>query len=151
MATIAAAAVAPVAGLGGASLSVRKAARSKVQLSTAFVAGDRALVAPVQFDRPLSTSRVTCFQRDWLRKDLSVIGFGLIGWIAPSSLPIINGQSLSGLFFNSIGPELAHWPTGPALTSPFWLWLFTWHFGLFVVLTFGQIGFKGRKDGYFNE
>jgi photosystem I protein PsaO len=63
----------------------------------------------------------TCsFQRNWLRKDLSVIGFGLIGWIAPSSLPLINGNSLTGLFFGSIGPELAHFPTGPALTSPFW-------------------------------
>nr|7KSQ_O Chain O, PsaO [Physcomitrium patens]7KU5_O Chain O, PsaO [Physcomitrium patens] len=86
--------------------------------------------------------------RDWLRRDLSVIGFGLIGWLAPSSLPVINGNSLTGLFLGSIGPELAHFPTGPALTSPFWLWMVTWHVGLFIVLTFGQIGFKGRQDGY---
>ncbi|PKA65393.1 hypothetical protein AXF42_Ash005727 [Apostasia shenzhenica] len=89
------------------------------------------------------------FERDWLRTDLNVIGFGLIGWIAPSSIPVINGNSLTGLFFQSIGEELAHWPTGPALTSPFWLWLITWHLGLFLVLTFGQIGFKGRAEEYF--
>jgi hypothetical protein len=30
------------------------------------------------------------------------------------------------------------------------LWLITWHVGLFIVLTLGQIGFKGRKDGYWS-
>ena len=60
------------------------------------------------------------FQRDWLRTDLNVIGFGLIGWLAPSSVPAINGDSLTGLFFQSIGTELSHFPIGPALTSPFW-------------------------------
>nr|CAD1836761.1 unnamed protein product [Ananas comosus var. bracteatus] len=93
--------------------------------------------------------RFTCFERDWLRTDLNVIGFGLIGWLAPSSIPAINGNSLTGLFFQSIGAELAHWPTGPALNSQFWLWMITWHIGLFLCLTFGQIGFKGRADGYF--
>lgn len=34
------------------------------------------------------------FERDWLRKDLNVIG-----WLAPSSIPVIGGKSLSGLFF----------------------------------------------------
>lgn len=58
--------------------------------------------------------------RDWLRTDLSVIGFSLIGWLAPSSIPAIGGKSLTSLFFESIGPELAHFPTGPALDSPFW-------------------------------
>lgn len=64
------------------------------------------------------------FQRDWLRRDLNVIGFGLIGWLAPSSVPAINGKSLTGLFFESIGTELSHFPTGPALTSQFW-YIFT--------------------------
>jgi photosystem I subunit PsaO len=138
---------APVAGLGRSSLSVR-AARSNVQLTSSFIQRASVRTAP-QFENVTSMSRVTCFNRDWLRKDLSVIGFALVGWLAPSSLPIINGNSLTGLFFGSIGPELAHFPTGPALTSPFWLYLITWHLGLFIVLTFGQIGFKGRKDGYF--
>ncbi|XP_045830595.1 photosystem I subunit O isoform X2 [Trifolium pratense] len=93
--------------------------------------------------------RVTCFQRDWLRRDFNVIGFGLIGWLAPSSIPAIDGKSLTGLFFDSIGTELAHFPTPPALTSQFWLWLVLWHLGLFISLTFGQIGFKGRTEEYF--
>ncbi|XP_024396965.1 photosystem I subunit O [Physcomitrium patens] len=132
-----------VAGLGGSALLANRTS-SKVQLTSAFV--PRA----VQVNKPLCVSRVTCFNRDWLRKDLSVIGFGLIGWLAPSSLPVINGNSLTGLFLGSIGPELAHFPTGPALTSPFWLWMVTWHVGLFIVLTLGQIGFKGRQDGYWS-
>ncbi|KAG0558755.1 hypothetical protein M758_10G048400 [Ceratodon purpureus] len=132
-----------VAGLSGSSITARRTT-SKVNLTSAFVGGK------VQTERPVSMSRVTCFQRNWLRKDLSVVGFGLIGWIAPSSLPIINGNSLTGLFLGSIGPELAHFPTGPALTSPFWLWMVTWHVGLFIVLTLGQIGFKGRQDGYWS-
>lgn len=61
------------------------------------------------------------FERNWLRTDYNVIGFGLIGWIAPSSIPAIDGKSLTGLFFESIGAELAHFPTPPALTSQFWL------------------------------
>ncbi|KAL1345615.1 hypothetical protein HN51_019348 [Arachis hypogaea] len=93
--------------------------------------------------------KATCFERNWLRTDYNVIGFGLIGWLAPSSIPAINGNSLTGLFFESIGAELAHFPTPPALTSQFWLWLVTWHLGLFLCLTFGQIGFKGRTEDYF--
>ncbi len=31
------------------------------------------------------------------------------------------------------------------------LWLVTWHLDLFIVLTLGQIGFKGCKDGYWSE
>lgn len=92
---------------------------------------------------------VKSFERNWLRRDLNVVGFGLIGWLAPSSIPAINGKSLTGLFFDSIGTELAHFPTPPAVTSQFWLWLVTWHLGLFLCLTFGQIGFKGRTEDYF--
>lgn len=69
------------------------------------------------------------FQRDWLRRDLNVIGFGLIGWLAPSSIPAIDGKSLTGLFFESIGTELAHFPSPPPLTSQFWsvaLFFFFW-------------------------
>ncbi|KAI4334202.1 hypothetical protein L6164_018921 [Bauhinia variegata] len=96
-----------------------------------------------------SGGKFTCFERNWLRRDLNVIGFGLIGWLAPSSIPVIDGKSLTGLFFESIGAELAHFPTPPALTSQFWLWLVLWHLGLFITLTFGQIGFKGRNEDYF--
>ncbi|RAL54031.1 hypothetical protein DM860_004502 [Cuscuta australis] len=50
------------------------------------------------------------FEIDCLRSDLNVIQFGLIGWVAPSSIPAINGRSLIELFFHSIGTELAHRP-----------------------------------------
>ncbi|XP_002976132.2 photosystem I subunit O [Selaginella moellendorffii] len=137
----------PVAGLGGSSLkAVKRSSSSRVHLTSAFV--HNANASPNALRLKPCMSRVTCFRGDWLRTDLSVIGFGLIGWLAPSSIPAINGDSLTGLFFGSIGPELAHWPTGPALTSPFWLWMILWHLGLFITLTFGQIGFKGRADGY---
>lgn len=74
------------------------------------------------------------FERDWLRTDFNVIGFGLIGWLAPSSIPAINGKSLTGLFFESIGAELAHFPTPPALTSQFWLVKFTPLSSLFLTI-----------------
>jgi len=48
----------------------------------------------------------------------------------------------------SIGAELAHWPVGPGVTSPFWLYLLTWHVGLFVTMTLAQIGLQGRGDKY---
>ncbi|KAL1161354.1 hypothetical protein V6Z11_A07G128000 [Gossypium hirsutum] len=72
--------------------------------------------------------KFTCFERDWLRRDFN---------------------SLTGLLFESIGTELAHFTTPPPLTSQFWLWLVLWHLGLFITLTFGQIGFKGRTEDYF--
>lgn len=138
------AAASTVVGLGSSSLSSKRAC-----LSSDFV-------KPVMVRSPLrqaqaSGGRITCmsFPSDWLRRDLNVIGFGLIGWLVPSSVPAIDGKSLTGLFFDSIGAELAHFPTPPALTSQFWLWLVCWHLGLFVTLTFGQIGFKGRTDNYF--
>ena len=136
----------PVVGLGSSSLSSPK----RTALRSSFVK------SPVAARNPLRVAgacggKVTCFERDWLRTDLNVIGFGLIGWLAPSSIPAINGKSLTGLFFESIGTELAHFPTPPPLTSQFWLWLVTWHFGLFLCLTFGQIGFKGRTEDYFSK
>ncbi|XP_047337276.1 photosystem I subunit O-like [Impatiens glandulifera] len=109
---------------------------AKVRLSSGF------LKAPVKAINPLMVAKASGgnFERNW--KDLNVIGFGLIGWLAPSSIPAINDNSLTGLFFSSIGTELAHFPTGPALT---------WHMRLFLALTFGQIGFKSRTEDYFNK
>ncbi|KZV17610.1 hypothetical protein F511_33329 [Dorcoceras hygrometricum] len=135
-----------VAGLGSAPLS---SSPKRLNLASGFIKSTLQARNPLKLAKS-SGGKVTCFQADWLRKDLNVIGFALIGWLAPSSIPLINGNSLTGLFFSSIGSELSHWPTGPALTSPFWLWLITWHLGLFLTLTFGQIGFKGRTEDYFN-
>jgi photosystem I subunit PsaO len=53
------------------------------------------------------------------------------------------------MFMASIGDNLSHFPTGPTLSDPFWLYLTTWHVGLFVALTLAQIGLQGRKQGYF--
>eukprot|EP00897_Mesotaenium_endlicherianum_P003054 jgi/Mesen1/2777/ME000170S01886 len=145
MASIAACSiVSPIAGLAGASISVKRV--KSVKLQSAFLGANRLTVTS-----PACMARTTCFNQNWLRKDLSVIGFGLIGWLAPSSIPAINGNSLSGLFFSSITRELSHFPSPPALTSDFWLWLLTWHIGLFVVLLLGQVGFKGRADGLFDQ
>ncbi|KAF3776833.1 Photosystem I subunit O [Nymphaea thermarum] len=139
---------APVAGLGTSSLSPARPP-SRLNLQSSFLRSPSIERNPLKVAASNSNGRFTCFRGDWLRTDLNVIGFGLIGWIAPSSIPAIDGKSLTSLFFDSIGTELAHWPTGPALGSQFWLWLVTWHLGLFLCLTFGQIGFKGRSEGYF--
>ncbi|KAF3665306.1 Photosystem I subunit O [Capsicum annuum] len=112
-----AATMSTVVGLASSSLSGFSPKRTS--LTSEF------LRSPVTARNPLriakaSGGRVTCFERDWLRRDFNVIGFGLIGWLAPSSIPAINGKSLTGLFFESIGTELSHFPTPPALTSQFW-------------------------------
>uniref|UniRef100_A0A453BY92 Photosystem I subunit O n=1 Tax=Aegilops tauschii subsp. strangulata TaxID=200361 RepID=A0A453BY92_AEGTS len=109
-----AAATSTVSGLAGAALARRPA------FSTSFTSGGRVSARNPLMTRNLERNgRITCmtFPRDWLRRDLNVIGFGLIGWLAPSSIPLINGNSLTGLFFSSIGEELAHFPSPPALQS----------------------------------
>lgn len=52
----------------------------------------------------------------------------LQGWFLPSNIavPAFGNESLFGLLHSSILEELAHFPTGPALTDPFWLYLITW-------------------------
>ncbi|KAJ4971492.1 hypothetical protein NE237_004591 [Protea cynaroides] len=139
-----------VVGLSTSSLSSSpiSSPSKKPNLSSGFIRSGVAARNPLK-QQLSSGGKSTCFARDWLRTDLNVIGFGLIGWLAPSSIPVINGDSLTGLFFQSIGTELSHFPTPPALSSQFWLWLITWHLGLFLCLTFGQIGFKGRTEEYF--
>ena len=146
-----AAATSTVVGLATSSLSSPSALnRKQTTLNSAFLKSPATARNPLRVSQA-SGGKYTCFQRDWLRTDLNVIGFGLIGWLAPSSIPAINGNSLTGLFFGSIGTELAHFPTPPALDSPCWWWLVTWHLGLFICLTFGQIGFKGRTEDYFEK
>lgn len=57
-------------------------------------------------------------------------------WTIPSNIPVsaFGGQSLFGLFTSQIGAELAHFPTGPSIDSPFWLYMVTWHMGLFACI-----------------
>ncbi|KAL1201884.1 Photosystem I subunit O [Cardamine amara subsp. amara] len=109
-----------VIGLGGSSIKAKP-------FSSSFLKPTSSAKNPLRL-AGASGGRVTCFERNWLRRDLNVVGFGLIGWLAPSSIPAIN-----------------------AIASQFWLWLVTWHLGLFLCLTFGQIGFKGRTEGYFEK
>uniref|UniRef100_A0A2N9IS49 Uncharacterized protein n=1 Tax=Fagus sylvatica TaxID=28930 RepID=A0A2N9IS49_FAGSY len=108
--------VSTVIGLGTSSSF---SAPKRTCLTSGFVKSSVAVRNPLMQARA-SGGKFTCsFRRDWLRRDLNVIGFGLIGWLAPSSIPVIDGKSLTGLFFESIGAELAHFPSPPALTSQF--------------------------------
>ena len=55
----------------------------------------------------------------------------------------------TGKFIGSMFDELSHFPKGPAMTDEFWLLMVTWHVGLFLTLLLGQIGWQGKKAGYF--
>merc|ERR1712205_280035 len=71
------------------------------------------------------------FPRDWLKKDNMPFWAGYFAWTLPSCIPV-------GAF-------------GPGLADPFWIYLITWHLGLFIALTLAKIGIEGRKEGYFGE
>jgi photosystem I subunit PsaO len=62
--------------------------------------------------------------------------FAARSWTIPSNIPVsaFGGQSLFGLFTQQIGAELAHFPVGPSIDSPFWLYMITWHMGLFACI-----------------
>ena len=68
-----------------------------------------------------------------------VISFA--GWTIPSNIGVsaFGGNSLFGAFYERIGANLAHWPTGPSLDDPFWLYMTSWHIGLFVTMLLGQV------------
>ena len=110
----------------------------------------RVLRAPAPVRRAALVCRAgTPYPADWLKKDPLVIGLGVLGWTLPSTIGVsaFGGQSLFGLLTQSIGQEMAHWPTGPALDSKFWLYMITWHVGLFLTMTLAQIGVQARKQG----
>ena len=75
----------------------------------------------------------------------------LFGWTVPSGIAIksYGDTSLLAAFSASIGENLANFPQGPGLEDKFWLYLLTWHIGLFSTMLLGQIGWQGRKQGYF--
>merc|ERR1719321_1518215 len=91
------------------------------------------------------------FDSNWLKGDPIVLALSFFGWTIPSAIPVsgFNGSSLFSKFTASIGTELGHFPTGPALDSDFWIYLFLYHAGLFTTMLLGQIGVQGRKQGYF--
>ncbi|GMH35269.1 hypothetical protein BSKO_03137 [Bryopsis sp. KO-2023] len=118
------------------------------QVSRSGVVGSRLRSGAV---RRVTAMSGKGFDKDWLMASPMVNILGFFGWVVPSSTPVpaFDGNSLTGLFFAQIPMEWSHWPTGPALDSPFWLYMITWHIGLFTCLTLGQIGWNGRKQGYF--
>eukprot|EP00882_Tetradesmus_deserticola_P019039 GHRQ01020481.1.p1 GENE.GHRQ01020481.1~~GHRQ01020481.1.p1 ORF type:complete len:160 (-),score=43.02 GHRQ01020481.1:689-1168(-) len=111
----------------------RKATRSAVR---AAPASRRAVVVRAG----------TPYPSDWIKKDPLVPVLGFLGWTIPSTIPIsaFGGQSLFGLFTASIGDNLAKFPVGPSIDDPFWLYLLTWHMGLFACIFWGQIGVQAR-------
>merc|ERR1739848_188681 len=91
------------------------------------------------------------FDSNWLKADPIVLALGFFGWTIPSAVPVsgFGGSSLFSKFMGSIGNEMAHFPTGPALDSDFWIYFSLYHVGLFLCLLLGQIGVQGRREGYF--
>mmetsp|Transcript_133021 Transcript_133021/g.323321 ORF Transcript_133021/g.323321 Transcript_133021/m.323321 type:complete len:144 (+) Transcript_133021:65-496(+) len=91
------------------------------------------------------------FDDDWLKADTTVHLLTLFGWSIPSGIAIkaYGDTSLLAAFADSIGSNLANFPQGPGLDDKFWLYLITWHIGLFSTMLLGQIGWQGRKQGYF--
>ena len=66
---------------------------------------------------------------------------------ALSAAPNVELPSARRSHTTSLPPSL---PPPPSLLPPqFWLYLITWHVGLFVTLTLGQIGIQGGKQGLF--
>lgn len=103
-----------------------------------------------RFGRKAVVVRADADATNWIKKDPTVLMASAAGWFIPSNIGVgaFGGKSLFGLFTASIGENMAHFPTGPALDDKFWLYMVTWHVGLFVTMTLGQIGFQGRKQGY---
>ena len=47
----------------------------------------------------------------------------------------------------SVLPQ-ARFPTGPAMDDKIYLYILTWHIGLFTTMILGQVGVQGKKQGY---
>merc|ERR1712216_1063489 len=93
------------------------------------------------------------FDDDWKKSSVPVHLASLFGWVVPSASPcpaFENNASLFQVFSDRIGPNLANFPQGPAADDKIWLYMLTWHMGLFACMMFGQIGVQARKQGYFN-
>lgn len=107
-------------------------------------------VLPAYRDIPPRSESKT-FDDDWLKADVTVHLLTLFGWTVPSGIAIksYGDTSLLAAFSASIGENLANFPQGPGLEDKFWLYLLTWHIGLFSTMLLGQIGWQGRKQGYF--
>lgn len=99
-----------------------------------------------------AASNNNTFDDNWLKAEVPVHLLTLFGWTIPSASPCPAFENNNSLFFmlcQSVSENLSHFPTGPALDDKFWLYLITWHVGLFTTMLLGQIGYQGRKQGYF--
>mmetsp|Transcript_1897 Transcript_1897/g.6762 ORF Transcript_1897/g.6762 Transcript_1897/m.6762 type:complete len:149 (+) Transcript_1897:102-548(+) len=139
-----------ITGMAGSVLPQKVAkSSSKATLSTPFLGAKSAKFAVKALPRTVAvkaTATSAAFDRSWLNKDIGVLGMSVAGWVIPSSTPpFFLTQKLMG----SIGENLGNFPTGPAIDDSFWLYLVLWHTGLFATMTLGQIGWQGRKQGYF--
>ena len=139
------------------SRSQTRVVPSSHQRATFFSAKTRTiLTAPFLLSRSDLRSRFNrseskTFDDDWLKADVTVHLLTLFGWTVPSGIAIksYGDTSLLAAFSASIGENLANFPQGPGLEDKFWLYLLTWHIGLFSTMLLGQIGWQGRKQGYF--
>ncbi|CEG01290.1 unnamed product [Ostreococcus tauri] len=94
------------------------------------------------------------FDDDWKKSNVAVHLASLFGWVIPSASPcpaFPDNASLFKVFSDRISENLAHFPTGPSADDPIWLYMLTWHMGLFACMMFGQIGVQARKQGYFGN
>ena len=93
------------------------------------------------------------FDDDWKKSSVPVHLASLFGWVIPSASPcpaFPDNASLFELFSERISANLANFPQGPAADDKIWLYMLTWHLGLFACMMFGQIGVQARKQGYFD-
>ena len=65
--------------------------------------------------------------------------------------PALTADDDTGWLTPADDASQAHFPTGPALDDKFWLYLITYHMGLFLAMFLGQIGVQARKQGYFDN
>jgi len=136
-----------------AARTVAPKASKPVALRSAFTGSKaRLAVRPAAARSAAVSKKVTtmAFDGDWLKKDPLVFVLGFLGWTVPSAMGVsaFGGNSLFGLFMASIGENMARFPTGPALDDKFYLYLLTWHIGLFTTMILGQVGVQGKKQGY---
>jgi len=92
------------------------------------------------------------FDDDWKKSSVAVHLASLFGWVIPSASPcpaFEDNASLFAVFSERISANLANFPQGPAADDKIWLYMLTWHMGLFACMMFGQIGVQARKQGYF--
>lgn len=132
-----------VVGLKAPALTARK---------SGFMGSRVAALPSIKVARsgPIAARANLEYPQNWLPKSGTVLVAGFLGWTFPSSIPVsaLGDQSLFSKFTGEIGEHLALFPQGPPLDDQFWLYMITWHVGLFTVLLLGQIGVQGRKQGY---